>query len=200
MAIETEVKIYISDLDTIRTRLESQGAELAKPRVFERNIRYENEDASLANNGIVLRLRQDSRVRLTYKEPMLAQASTGTISRVEFETEVSDFDTMHTILNRLGFHQSLIYEKYRTTYHWQDAEIVLDEMPYGYFIEIEGDAETINQIVDQLGLSNSPRLLASYIGIFGHVKSALGLSFTDLTFENFASVQVPPNLFDSLNR
>ena len=50
------------------SRIHSSGIGCAQ-RVFERNVRYENDDKSLTDNGIVVRLRQDHRVRLTYKEP-----------------------------------------------------------------------------------------------------------------------------------
>lgn len=34
------------------------------------------------------------------------------------------------------------YEKYRETYHWGDVEVVLDETPFGDFVELEGENET----------------------------------------------------------
>lgn len=195
MSLETEVKIYLPHLAPIQEQLTSLGATLAKPRLFERNFRYENIENSLGNNQIVLRLRQDDRIRLTYKEPYTGPQSAGTITRVELETEVGDFDSMHTILQKLGFHPSVTYEKYRTTYTYSGAEIVLDELPYGHFMEIEGEGESINQIIAQLGLSESPRILESYIGLFHMVKAELNLTVHDLTFANFEGVAVPAHLF-----
>lgn len=186
---EVEVKIYTPDLSVIQLSLEKLGAGLSKPRVYERNIRYENSAQTFTKQGIVLRMRQDNEARLTYKADETIE--NGITSRFEAEVIVSNFDTMDTILRRLGFAPHMIYEKYRTTYVLEDAEIVLDEMPYGNFTEIEADADTIEQLITRLELTDYRRLTASYTQIFDVVKSQLVLDFNDLTFDNFAGVDVP---------
>lgn len=193
MSTETEFKLYVPNLDAVRQRLETVGAVLAAPRVFERNVRYENAAESFTPDGIVLRLRQDSRARLTYKD---AATLTGdAVSRYEAEVEVSDFDTMHDILLRLGFHVSMIYEKYRTTYVLSDAEIVLDELPYGSFVEIEGPGSAIEDARRRLDLTQAPAMQNSYTGLFERVRQGLGLTFRDLTFDNFRAITVPDDIF-----
>jgi adenylate cyclase class 2 len=191
MTYEVEAKVYHADLDGLRQRLEALGAVLSAQRILERNWRY----VSPALQGeYVLRLRQDSRARLTYKEGAAATTD-GHLTRLELETEVGDFETMHAILEKLGFHVALIYEKYRTTYTWQGAEIVLDELPYGSFVEVEGDSTTIERVLSALGLEASPRLTASYVTLFEQVKVALNLNLRDLTFSAFDGVDVPSALF-----
>ena len=190
---EIETKLYIPDLADMQQRLESVGATLTKPRVYERNVRYDNEDHTLSPNGIVLRLREDTAIRLTYKQPGMVQD--GIVSRYEAEVEVSDFATMEAILSHLGFHPFMIYEKYRTTYHLNNAEIVLDEMPYGNFVEIEGDIDTIQQTIQRLDLSDVSRFGHSYARLFDFVKIHLGLDCRDLTFDNFAGLEVPASAF-----
>ena len=135
---ETEVKLHTPDLAAVRRALEAAGAQLVTPRVFERNLRYDRADGSLSAAGVVLRLRQDEAVKLAYKAD--ATMVDGIVSRFEAETEVADFEAMDAILRRLGYEVALVYEKYRTTFELDDAEIVLDELPYGSFTEIEGDA------------------------------------------------------------
>jgi adenylate cyclase class 2 len=197
---ETEVKIFVGDLDPVRRRLEEAGATLAKPRVFERNIRYDDEARSLSANGQVLRLRQDAAVRLTYKDRASPEAAhyLQIVSRFEAEVTVDDFDVMDTILRRLGYSPCAVYEKYRTTYHLDGAEIVLDEMPYGHFIEVEGHPDAIDRVLDRLELAKAPRLLTSYLVLFDYVKRRLGLPFNDLTFDNFAGLALPPDLFQDV--
>jgi adenylate cyclase class 2 len=195
MALETEVKIYLPNLATMRLSLESVGASLAKPRLFERNLRYENAERSLAPNGVVLRLRQDDRGRITYKGPAIIQESSGISTRAELETEIGDIAIMDAILQKLGFQVSLIYEKYRTTYQLHSAEVVLDEMPYGDFMEIEGEAKAIEQVLQTLDLTQTPRIIGSYVVLFEAVKTTLGLDFRDLSFDNFAGIQVPAEIF-----
>lgn len=192
---ETEIKLYVPHLEWVQVRLERVGAKLTVPRVYERNVRYENAEKSLTPNGIVVRLRQDNRVRLTYKEGGSVQEHV--VSRTEIEVEVSDFDAMQIILGKLGYQPHMIYEKYRTTYELDDAEIVLDEMPYGGFVEIEADQESIESVIKRLELGAAVRLDGSYTTLFERVKDNLGLTFNDLTFDNFKDVTVPEIAFQT---
>jgi adenylate cyclase class 2 len=187
---ETEVKLYVPDLEAVEQKLKELGAELTAPRVYEHNVRYEDAGQTLASRSIVLRLRRDSRVRLTYKEPPAKMGDAEIPDRFEAEVEVSDFDAMDTILNKLGFSPSMIYEKYRTTYELDDVEIVLDEMPYGHFVEIEGTADAIRKAVEELNLTDAPRLRANYIRLFENVRHSLKLDSRDLTFAAFEGVEV----------
>ena len=85
-------------------------------------------------------------------------------------------------LRRLGYVVALIYEKYRTTYMLGDAEIVLDELPYGNFTEIEADEATIERVVARCwGLGGYRRMSGSYTGMFAELKVRLG--FGDARFE-----------------
>lgn len=188
---ETEVKLHTPDLNVVQSALESLGATLSKDRVFERNVRYQDAKNTFEGKGIVLRLRQDNQVRLTYKSGKSIQD--GITSRLEAEVTVSDFDTMDTILSLLGFQQYMVYEKYRTTYTYDGAEIVLDEMPYGNFTEIEGSIKTIETLIGKLRLDDAPRLTESYTRLFEYVCDNLGFDFDDLTFDNFDGIDVPSN-------
>lgn len=192
---ETEVKLYVPDLFAVTARLEAAGASLAVPRVYERNVRYEDVRHTLSPRGIVLRLRQDNGVRLTYKDA--GRVERGILSRTEMEVEVSDFATMDAILLKIGFVQHMIYEKYRTTYRLNDAEIVLDEMPFGHFVEIEGSSEVIEQLIPALGLEGAPRLSASYAALFDRVRHRLKLRMQHLTFDAFKGVPIPEDMFTS---
>ena len=145
--------------------------------------------------GTVLRLRQDTRARLTYKDGEKLLGKFGS-SRFEAEVEVSDYESMATILDKLGFHAVMGYEKYRTTYQLDDAEVTLDEMPYGNFVEIEGEQEAIGRVLDTLQLDDARRMTGSYTVLFEIVRKNLGLDFSDLTFANFEGIDVPESAFD----
>lgn len=193
--LEVEVKLYVEALDAVAATLQQEGAELVKPRVYEHNIRYEDPNNTFTRRGVVLRLRQDGRVRLTYKEPA-TQIDPNIPARFEAEVEVSDFDTMNLILGRLDYHKHMIYEKYRTTYTLNGCEIVLDEMPYGNFVEIEGKPESIRGVIEQLNLTEAAQYNTNYIRLFDNICYLLDLEFTDLTFENFNSVDVQQWMFE----
>ncbi|MCY4073672.1 MAG: class IV adenylate cyclase [Chloroflexi bacterium] len=185
---EVEIKLHTPDLAPVQRALEAAGAVLKSPRVFERNLRYENAAGTLTAGGIVLRLRQDEQAKLTYKSG--ASSEDGIFRRFEAEVVVSDFATMDVILRRLGYVVALIYEKYRTTWILGDAEIVLDELPYGHFTEIEADAEEIERVVSALGLGGYRRMSGSYVEIFAELKWKLGLRMRDCSFEAFAGLDV----------
>jgi adenylate cyclase, class 2 len=192
--VEIEAKIKVKDLAEIERKLKAAGAGLKAGRVYERNVRYEDAVESLTPAGRVLRLRQDTRARLTYKEPH-ESAGDREWTRTELEVTVSDFDTADLLLKKLGFHPSWVYEKYRTTYELEDCEVVLDEMPFGAFVEAEGEPDAIERALRALGLADAPRITASYSDLFFRVKERLKLSVRDLTFENFKTIRVPDEAF-----
>ncbi len=185
---EIEVKLYVPDLAQAAAELETQGAALMVPRVFERNLCYEDPAGSFGERGVVLRLRQDTRVRLTYKESH--EVIDDVLKRFEAEVEVSDFDTLDLILRKLGYTQQMIYEKYRTTYMLDGAEIVLDELPYGNFVEIEGPVDKINALVQSLGWTAYPRVTLSYTLLFQRLREHHGLAMRNLTFADFETVSL----------
>ena len=192
--VETELKLYAPFLNAVARKIEAAGGKLSAPRVLERNVRYDNAAGDFAVSNTTLRMRMDTRARLTYKDGERLLGEYGS-SRFEAEVEVSDFETMDTILTKLGFHTMLVYEKYRTTYQLEDAEVTLDEMPYGNFIEIEGEQAAIGRVVDTLQLHEAKRMPGSYVTLFRYVKQNLGLDFQDLTFANFKGIDVPESAF-----
>jgi len=189
--IESEVKFLLNDLPGLARRLETLGAHLAAPEVHEVNLKFDKPDRSLSESFQVLRLRQDTRIRLTHKGP--GRIVDGVNVRREIEFEADDFEAAQAFLEALGFEVSLVYEKYRTTYELDGVEIVLDRTPIGDFAELEGpNGETIAALAGKLGLDWSARTVASYTFLFDGVKEVLGLAVRDLTFENFVGVPVTP--------
>ena len=191
---ETELKLYYPDLDALRARIEAAGAQITAPRVYEKNIRFDAENGWLSTTSTVLRLRYDTRARLTYKDGEKIHGNFGS-TRFEAEVEVSDLETMQIILERLGFQPVFIYEKYRTTYQLGDAELMLDELPYGNFIEIEADEMSIRRVVKQFGLEGAQRYTNSYSVLFRIAQQNMGWSFNDLTFDNFIGIKVGKEAF-----
>ncbi len=189
MAQELEVKFYLQDRLAVIARIQAAGAVLAQARVFEKNLRFDTPDGSLTKNQRVLRLRMDTRARLTYKGPDRMEFNNGkrqensVSSRQEIEFGVDDFDAAWEMLDALGYEVSMLYEKYRTTYHLNRVEIVVDEMPYGDFLEIEGpDADAIREAAQLLGLNWEARGIVSYMALFNRLRES-GLEAEHLTFK-----------------
>lgn len=188
---EIEVKFYISNPEGIEAALQQRGAGLIQPRTYEINLRFDTPDGALRRGKRVLRLRRDAQISLTYKGP--GQAIEGARRREEIEFQVSDFAAAQAFLEALGFQVILMYEKYRTIYELEDVLICLDEMPYGRFIELEGpNALSLQRIAQNLGLNWEARILDSYTALFEHLRRQRGLTFRDLSFANFRTIQVAP--------
>jgi len=185
---EIEAKFYVKNLSSIERRLQAVGGELVSPRVKEINLRFDTPDGRLSISRQALRLRMDTVARLTFKGP---QAAGETVSnRQEIEFEVSDYQAARQFLEALGFILAVSYEKYRTTYALGSTEVVLDELPFGSFIEIEASsADEIFQIARRLGLDWDARCAESYLGLFLRLKAAVGLQTENLTFTELTDWQ-----------
>jgi len=169
---EIEAKFYVRDLEKVRTRLQELEALLIQPRVLEMNIRFDLPTGGLGSEGRVLRLRRDSESRLTYKGGSMNEG--GVLSRTEIEFTVDDFDKAKAFLEALGYQSVFYYEKYRTTYELKQTSeffkelgglvhVMLDELPYGNFVEIEGETpQAIRAVADLLNLKLENATPTSY--------------------------------------
>jgi adenylate cyclase class 2 len=183
--LEIEVKFHLKDETDMQRRLLELGASHT-PKVFESNTRFDDRRATLQNKGCLLRLRRDRTNRLTFKRKP-AEADREVKVFHELEVEVDDFETMAAMLDAIGFHPAQIYEKWRQTFSLPDAEICIDTMPYGVFLEIESSKRRIKEIAAQLKLPWQKRILSNYLSIFEIIRKDAQLPFSDVTFDNFAS-------------
>jgi adenylate cyclase, class 2 len=187
--VESEVKFYLSDKTSFEDRLCRIGARLLHERVQEINYRFDTPQMTLSTEHRVLRLRQDGAIRITYKGPSSLQE--GVTVRDEIEFEVSDFTSARQLLEALGYIESVRYEKWRTTYLFDDLEITLDEMPFGNFTEMEGnDPGQIQRTAIKLALDWSTRINSSYMMLFDQVRRNKNMTIANLTFEDFRNVSV----------
>lgn len=192
---ELEVKFYVHDLAKVEQRLTALAAILTQPRTHEVNLRFDTPAGELARGLRVLRLRQDTAARLTYKGP--AQERDGVRVRQEIEFVVEDFETARAFLEALGYRISMMYEKYRTVYDIGDVHITLDELPYGNFVEIEGPGvERIRSVNQHLGLDWSASVSESYVMLFDRLRRVMNLPFRDLSFENFEGLVIAPEVLN----
>lgn len=133
---------------------------------FEEN--YLHRGGVLDELGAVLRLRKtDQKTTLTYKEKTGIEGEFK--HQIEFETIVSDVEATENIIQKLGYKLALVYEKHRKTWHLGNVEVVLDELPFGYYMEIEGaiddilEAEKLLEIEDLTTEARGyPRLTAKF--------------------------------------
>jgi adenylate cyclase class 2 len=184
--LEIEVKFYLADIEGMRNKILKLGAK-SKGRLFETNIRYEDKNNSLIKKKSLLRLRQDEKTTFTLKSSPPVKSKDYKIVN-ELEVEVSDFATMDQILKTLGFHPEQKYEKWRETFILDQTLFCLDNMPYGDFLEIEGQEKDIRYYASKFGLNWQKRIIFNYLAIFEIMRKNLNLDFNDLTFNNFEAV------------
>ena len=154
---EIEVKIKVSTFDPIRRRLKDLGAAFVSDenednQYFERFGTPRQEES--------LRLRRDREVRLTWKGP--SEFHDGIVQREEIEVQISDFDAMRDILERLDFVVADRIAKRRETWKVSDIVIALDQLEFGTFVELEGAANGVRELAVQLGLNPDDGIPHSY--------------------------------------
>ena len=187
---EIEAKFHVQDLRKIELRLLELKAQLIQPRVHEINLRFDRLNRELRNKSQVLRLRQDDKARFTFKGPSV-ETTGGVMRRKEIEFEVGDFDIAKQFLEAIGFEAVLFYEKFRATYELNNVHIMFDELPYGEFIEIEGEnTEAIRSIANLLGLNWNTMIKAGYHALFERVAEKYGLDVSILSFENLKGIKI----------
>ncbi len=191
--MEIEVKFFVDRPQALRQRvLAIDGASCG--RVFEHNEIFDDARRSLAGRGELLRLRQDTACRLTYKQPDGAHQDQFKILR-EMETTVAEGQVLRAVFKALGLEKVLVYEKWRETFTMGTVHLCLDEMPFGHFLEIEGPPADIRRTADALALPWSRRILGNYHQLFAAIAEAMGLQFSDITFENFRDLAVDASIF-----
>jgi len=152
MAIETEKKY----------RLTEAQKQFVLNSLEEINAKYEGEDFEenmIYGGGIldekqaVLRVRKtQSKTILTFKQRI--NNNFDVKQQTEHETEIADAEELAKIIENLGFEPRLVYEKRRKTWRFRLVEIVLDELPFGDFMEIEGSITAIAEAEMFLGIED----------------------------------------------
>lgn len=146
--IEKKYRLTVDERDQVLRRLRDAGAEDRGVK-FEENTIYGG--GSLERGRSVLRLRRvGEKALLTYKERYTRESAVK--HQREDETEVEDPAAMAAILDALGFKPVLVYEKRRQTWVLGETEVVIDELPFGLFMEVEGDEDAIIAAEQTLGI------------------------------------------------
>ena len=156
--METEIKIEVTDLEPIRNRLRALGANYVG--AADETNQYLDRDGELHGRDESLRLRQDGRVRLTWKGPTIT--IDGVNERPEVEVEVGDFAVTRELFERLGYSVVDRLAKRRETWRFPDAEIDLDTLAFGCFVEIEAPPRIAAKIARDLGLDPQNGISMSY--------------------------------------
>ena len=167
MPIEIEKKYSLTKKrrPAIERRLRELGVS-PRPVEFEENTLYRGGRIEMGNCALRLR-RVGARAILTFKQRLPTQSSIK--HQREHETEVADAEAAHAILTALGFRPALVYEKRRTRFDLGRAEIVIDELPFGLFMEVEGTEKEIARVEALLGIEDLPAVMETYPTLTAHL-------------------------------
>jgi len=158
LEIEKKYRLTHAQREELLRRLPQTGATL-RGEEFEENTLYAG--GVLDTERQVLRLRRvGDKALLTFKERFASSAAIK--HQREDETRVDNADALHTILCAIGFTPALVYEKRRATWDIAGAEVVVDELSFGLFVEIEAEEKAILEIEKAIGLHDAEAEMASY--------------------------------------
>lgn len=176
MALEIERKYRFSDFAVLRTRLRDARAEYLG-RDLEENTVWDTPSRELREQGILLRLRSvGAQNVLCLKKPpkeRIIQDENKVFDEVE--TSVADPESMGAIFRHLGYEVAFCYEKLRESWRMEGVTVCLDHLPFGRFVELEGDEESIPRAEAVLGLQGCPSTTMNYHELNKACRRELGL-------------------------
>lgn len=158
LEIEKKYRLTREEREQLMMCLRESGA-THEGEEFEENTLYAGGNLDLSKQALRLR-RVGGRTVLTFKERYASESAIK--QHREDETGVEDAEALAAILDALGYKRTLVYEKRRSTWRWKTAEIVVDELPFGLFVEIEGEESIINEVEQSLSLNEAEAEMATY--------------------------------------
>ena len=154
-------------------RLTKEQRRALEQRMLEMSLvpgELEHEENTIYRGGVLerpgcaLRLRRvNGRAKITFKQRRPCKSAIK--HQTENEAAVGDADAMAAILHELNFRPGLIYEKRRTRWQVGQAKVVIDELPFGLFMEIEASVKEIKRVEKLLGAGNLPAVMETYPGL-----------------------------------
>lgn len=167
MSIEFETQVLDINVDKMVEKLRALGAE-EKEEVFQKRWVFDIACLNSEKPGLGewIRVRQyGGKAEITYKN----KKGTGVSDTTEIEVEISDFDKMASILEKLGCFTGQYYqENKRKQFILGDLEFDIDQWPnIPAFLEIEGKSEEdVERGLKMLGLENGERGHFGLINIY----------------------------------
>ena len=147
LEIEKKYRLTKRQRDRIVRRLREIKARRFNEE-FEENTLYRGGTLDFGQRALRLR-RVAGRAILTFKERFPSSAPIK--HQHEEETRIADPEVLDAILNGLGFEAALVYEKRRARWKVGKAEVAIDELPFGLFMEIEASEPEIARVEELLG-------------------------------------------------
>lgn len=155
---------------------------------MERTFGYFKEDFSNIKDGIFPRIKyvegEKKEIILTVKRKTKENARF--FEREEMEVKMKEeenIENLRGILKSLGFSKEIIFEKKRKNVFKSDITISFDELPFGFFVEFEGEPEIIDRHLRDFNLLNRPRITRAYLGLWEDYRKTHGIAEENCVFK-----------------
>lgn len=185
--VEVEIKLKIDSVELIEKKLVGIGFKKVQ-KLQETDYYFNGVDRDFRKSGEALRLRVtksldgsailadrpgEPLVQMTYKGPKLDSVS---MSRIEHQVNIDDFETMRAILISLGYKQVFPVQKIRSMLFSETMAACVDTVDgLGDFLELEIIVDNENQredalnkisdVLKQLGYVISDTTTVSYLSM-----------------------------------
>ena len=156
--IEKKYRLTLKDRRAIEKHLRALGSK-PKPLEHEENTIYRGGNLGFGLRALRLR-RVNGEAILTLKERI--PTASAIKHQNEDETRVKNADATDAILRGIGFEPALVYEKRRTRWDVGRAKVVIDELPYGLFMEIEASEKELKRVEKLIAAEDLPVVLETY--------------------------------------
>ncbi|MDO8660086.1 MAG: hypothetical protein Q7K54_05855 [Candidatus Parcubacteria bacterium] len=145
---------------------------------FEKTYGYFTENYENLNKGIFPRIKDMGGVALvSVKVKTKNNSKMFERDEYEFEIESNKVESVRFMFGALGYVIEHIFEKKRYNLErLNDCDFILDELPFGYFIELEGSEEDIEKSIKELGLEDNERINGAYLKLWEKYKKENNLT------------------------
>lgn len=169
MRQEIEVKVRVTDLAALASKLEANGCVLSD-RVLQDDEIFANFTPFdvFATGNTILRIRKsNNKILFTVKK-----SQTTDLDCLEREVEIDNAEEMREAILLMGYYEAVRVKKYRQKTRYRDYEICLDEVDgLGSFVEIEKITENeeaekvfneLLEILNGFGIQEEDRVIHGY--------------------------------------
>ena len=182
--IEIKIELKKNEIPAVRKRLRKLGAIHSSAK---KEITYGFFSKDSIKAGIFPRIKTCEGKRgglLTVKIKKALRSKY--FRREELTMAVSDVRVARDILKALGYTKERIFEKFREEWNFpgKKIEITIDELPFGFFLEIEGSPQGIEKTVKLLGLDNKDRIIKAYLRVYDDWRKKRGIKAESCVFKS----------------
>ena len=161
MKKETEIKIRIDKEIFDKLTEGNSGFQ------FEKTYGYFTENYENMSKGIFPRIKVMGNTALVSVKVEVKESKMFERDEYEFEIDKDKVESARLMFGALGYVIELVFEKRRYNMECiNNCNFVVDELPFGYFLELEGEETDIEKSIKELGLENKERINVAYLKLW----------------------------------